>query len=577
MAAFAAVVAVTILAGHPETAFKVFLFTGSYAVYRATASGRMTRTLAVVCGGALLGALLCSIQLLPFLEYVAHSRVFAMRASHGRPLFLNPASSFVTAFVPDFYGTPLVHRFALDGTNYNEQQTYPGVVTWAFAAMALFHRQQRGRAAFFLCSALVAALIMYGTFVTRLALVLVPPLRVVALSRFGLITITGLAIGAAVGVDAFLDDSTEPRRRRRLAFAVTAMAVAILLVVCGFLRASRDLLAYSRLAAQTARAVTSAAQLLGAAVALVWLAPALLRPMTSVFAIALLSVDLLAFAGGFHPFMPRALVFPEIAELEVPRRDASVFRVTGWQDALLPNTAMVYGLRDLRSYDGIGLREYSDLLDVGFKFDGVTHQFVNTATLHLVDLLNVKYVVTGRDVELPGNHFQLVNDGPSRLYVNTHVQPRAFLADAHRVLDRHTALRTLRDATVDLTRVAVLNDRLDSALQPDAARSAVGTAAIRRYEDGVVTIDTRADGRRLLVLTDAFYPGWIARVDGVEVPIQRADFAFRAVGVPAGEHVVEFRYEPASVRYGALLSLAGAIVLLALIATVRRGARTASR
>ena len=121
VAAFAAVVAVTILAGHPETAFKVFLFTGSYAVYRATASGRMTRTLAVVCGGALLGALLCSIQLLPFLEYVAHSRVFAMRASDGRPLFLNPASSFVTAFVPDLYGTPLVHRFALDGTNYNEQ------------------------------------------------------------------------------------------------------------------------------------------------------------------------------------------------------------------------------------------------------------------------------------------------------------------------------------------------------------------------------------------------------------------------------------------------------------------------
>ena len=157
------------------------------------------------------------------------------------------------------------------------------------------------------------------------------------------------------------------------------------------------------------------------------------------------------------------------------------------------------------------------------------------------------------------------------------MQPRAFLADAHRVLDRHTALRTLRDATVDLTRVAVLNDRLDSALQPDAARSAVGTAAIRRCEDGVVTIETRADGRRLLVLTDVFYPGWIARVDGVEVPIQRADFAFRAVGVPAGEHVVEFRYEPASVRYGALLSLAGAIVLLALIATVRRGARTASR
>ena len=62
-----------------------------------------------------------------------------------------------------------------------------------------------------------------------------------------------------------------------------------------------------------------------------------------------------------------------------------------------------------------------------------------------------------------------------------------------------------------------------------------------------------------LVLSDSWYPGWVAAVDGAEVPIERANLLFRAVRLPPGEHVVEFRYEPRSVRLGALVS-AGSIV-----------------
>ena len=72
-----------------------------------------------------------------------------------------------------------------------------------------------------------------------------------------------------------------------------------------------------------------------------------------------------------------------------------------------------------------------------------------------------------------------------------------------------------------------------------------------------------------LVLADTFYPGWKARVDGVDAPIVRADAMFRAVGVPAGARQVVFVYAPASVRSGLMVS-AASLLLAALLAVPRR-------
>jgi uncharacterized membrane protein YfhO len=272
----------------------------------------------------------------------------------------------------------------------------------------------------------------------------------------------------------------------------------------------------------------------------------------------LLAADLIWFADGFHPLMPRQLAFPSTRETRLLQSDSNLFRVAGWMDALLPNTALVYGLRDVRSYDGMGVRSYSELLDVGFRYTGAIHQLVNVAHPQLLDLLNVKYILTPSDIDLPPDRFERVLDGPTRIYRNDRVQPRAFLADRYVVFRGNDARRAIRD-TVDLTRTAVLESPLGAALQPEPALDDTGTTELRRYEDSVVSVITRAQGRRLLILTDVYYPGWVATVDRIEVPILRSDFAFRAVSVPAGDHVVEFRYRPASVRYGAWMSALGAL------------------
>src|SRR5690606_22203583 len=63
-------------------------------------------------------------------------------------------------------------------------------------------------------------------------------------------------------------------------------------------------------------------------------------------------------------------------------------------------------------------------------------------------------------------------------------------------------------------------------------------------DDDLQRVRVAAGGAGMLVVADGVHSGWVARVDGVEVPIHLADHAMRGIAVPEGEHVVELSYEP---------------------------------
>jgi uncharacterized membrane protein YfhO len=87
------------------------------------------------------------------------------------------------------------------------------------------------------------------------------------------------------------------------------------------------------------------------------------------------------------------------------------------------------------------------------------------------------------------------------------------------------------------------------------------TVSIERYDEESVVLRTNGARRGVVVLTDAWFPGWLASVDGKQVPLLRANLAFRGVVVPAGEHVVEMHYRPASRRRGMWLASVAAVGL----------------
>jgi hypothetical protein len=93
-----------------------------------------------------------------------------------------------------------------------------------------------------------------------------------------------------------------------------------------------------------------------------------------------------------------------------------------------------------------------------------------------------------------------------------------------------------------------------------------GSAAIERYAPEEVRVRVATPRPAVLILLDAFEKGWTATLEnGVAVPIMRANALVRAVVVPAGTHVVTFRYETPLLRVGAAVSLLGALLCLGLI------------
>ncbi|MCS7041083.1 MAG: YfhO family protein, partial [Caldilineales bacterium] len=95
-----------------------------------------------------------------------------------------------------------------------------------------------------------------------------------------------------------------------------------------------------------------------------------------------------------------------------------------------------------------------------------------------------------------------------------------------------------------------------------------GEVTITAVEPETVRLQVQTPVAAWLVLSDAWYPGWEATVDGQPTPIERANLLLRAVHVPAGEHEVVFRFRPLSFRLGAALTVFG---LLAVAFSFRRG------
>ena len=164
------------------------------------------------------------------------------------------------------------------------------------------------------------------------------------------------------------------------------------------------------------------------------------------------------------------------------------------------------------------------------------------------------------------------------MFEHPNALPRAYrvrFAEAEPA-DPAAALARLASPDFDAKQSALLDGPPADLARGD--RSAVvadaGDARIEVDEPEHQVIRTHGEQPGALVVTDSFFPGWEATLDGQAVPILRANTAFRAVAVPAGEHVVEMRYRPRPFRLGVALSLgtlvAGAACAVALVVR-RRG------
>jgi hypothetical protein len=169
------------------------------------------------------------------------------------------------------------------------------------------------------------------------------------------------------------------------------------------------------------------------------------------------------------------------------------------------------------------------------------------------------------------------------IYENPNVMPRAVIVPEVRVVPESSMLAQLTSPGFNPWRTALLENSLPekqmTALELEESGSSGYTASVVSYGLHRVEVRTNATRPGLLVLSDAYYPGWKATVDGVPAPVLRVDYALRGVYLPVGARTVEFRFVPVVLAWGAALTaaslLAGFSAVFADLSRMRRGVTTA--
>ena len=242
---------------------------------------------------------------------------------------------------------------------------------------------------------------------------------------------------------------------------------------------------------------------------------------------------------------------------------------------LVNNRATLLGLEDIQGYNPVQPARTVELLNA---LNGSPQEYHDANVLPaglespLLDLLGVRYVVVpaatppGRDdlrrlaAVLPTVYL----DAQVRVLERPGALPRAWLVHAARVVERGEALPLLATGTVD-PRQEALVEGPTPPLAPAIDRAGDRVIVTGRGPERL-SLATHTDAPALLVVAENADPGWEVTVDGRPTDILIADHLLRAVAVPAGDHVVEFRYAPRSLAAGIAISLGTAGVVMVGIA-----------
>jgi hypothetical protein len=260
-------------------------------------------------------------------------------------------------------------------------------------------------------------------------------------------------------------------------------------------------------------------------------------------------------------------------------------RVFAVDDKLYPNTAGALGLQDIRVLDALYIERYLRYVRTFIQpevFDRFTGSEVNATPLKrnpMFDALGVRAMLSERHLEnVPGLRL-LGQDLDTRVYKNTRAYPRAWIVhDVHVVPGEDEAFRFLQAHarredgafivdSFDPRQGAVLehsgeitDETLRAAQESrECSRGKRDRATIEHYSGRSVTLRVDAACPGLLVLSDTYFPGWTATVNGRDRTIYPTNGAFRGVPVAKGTSRVEFRYEPRAFPIGIALAVTGLI------------------
>jgi hypothetical protein len=272
------------------------------------------------------------------------------------------------------------------------------------------------------------------------------------------------------------------------------------------------------------------------------------------------SLDLLYFGWGYNPAIPHSSAYPHTPAIADLGRVAGDNRILAMPWVLPSNVPTFYGLDEVLGYDAIGRRRIERLLTLAGPFpEGPMHWRTLNFDRHsspVINVLSISAIASAKPLE--GSHLELVSQPQGGfIYRNTKALPRCFVpSEVVVVRDLEAADRYARTKFPNPV-TTVLVEAEETAPIP----AGEGKVVFTRLAPGRIEITGAMTKSGVILISEAYDPGWRANIDGVSARVYPADLALMAVVVPVGEHRVELIYRPRTWTLAVLLLFAGLVMV----------------
>ncbi|NUL82637.1 MAG: YfhO family protein [Armatimonadetes bacterium] len=544
--------AMILLAGHLQFAFYGLALTVAYALFLSI-QRRAWVSLGVLPIALMLGAAISALQLLPMLELIGFShRGATIPTAEGYQAYSRlamPLYHLISYVSPEPFGHPRDGDY-WGAYHYAELALFIGLPTLFLASAALVSRRTPA-VWFWLAAWVVAIMIAMGTGLTQALYFYLPgwsgsgsPARVLCIAALAL---AGLA---AHGAQALRDRPTRWPHATGLFLSIVAAFA---------------LIGFGLLPQGTSFDLSKIIHIPSLAALIVLIAASILKQPKIVLAATVIALFIPAYR--YNLTGPIEAAFPKpynVPTLQPGERIIGINNSWSLREAprgqLPPNTAAAWRTPDATGYDSTLLRWYKRMADWMNEQDSAPVENGNMIFAKVMrerwSWLRVKREFNmGIWYELSANGYGLF------------VGPAEFA-------DEEETWRRLDDAWGRKT-ILLTGDGAQEALNRyGAGDPQPGEARITEYGPNEIAIAASNPSSlgSWLFISDTYYPGWRATVNGKNMPVIRANGAFRAIPVPPGDSTVRMRYSPASFQWGLILATLG-IAIVGVLLTRKRAAR----
>ncbi|WP_167616484.1 YfhO family protein [Maribellus sediminis] len=219
--------------------------------------------------------------------------------------------------------------------------------------------------------------------------------------------------------------------------------------------------------------------------------------------------------AAYQKFQPKTQAEKEDIQKYVIQKN-TYYRVYDLTTSAFQDNRVSGSHRSIGGYSAAKLRRYQDLIE----------NHIMKGNMQVLNMLNTKYIITQQGLQ-----------------VNPGVMGPAWFVDS--VVWANTPdeeIASLND--IDVTRQTVVNTKFKNTVGEFQSAVTSDSISLETYEPDYLKYQTNTKGNRLVIFSEIYYPDWTVTIDGKPTDYFESNYTLRAMMVPAGQHTIEFSFNP---------------------------------